>query len=587
MTNNLIFKSILSLKSNGIKQTIIKIIDYICIKLKIYSYKKLFFISKKELNIQKSIIFPKKIKISIITPLYNTPKRFLCELIKSVKNQTYGNWELCFADGSDSDYDYIIKICEKYIKNDKRIKYKKLDKNYGISGNTNECYSLASGEYLCFLDHKDLLTPNALYETVNAICEYDAELIYCDEDKMNKYSTRFFEPCFKPDYAPDYLRSINYIKHFLTIDKKLIERIDNFKSKFDGAQDYDFILRASEQTNKIIHIPKILYHFRYNKVLNKNNEYKTIEAGRRAVEKHLERISLNGTVEALYVPGTYRIHYNLTDTPLVSIIIPNKDHINDLDKCLKSIKEKTTYKNYEILIIENNSKDNTTFEYYEKLKNENNIKVIKYDEIFNYSKINNYAVKFTNGTQLIFLNNDTEVITPNWIEEMLMYSQRKDVGIVSAKLYYPDYRIQHAGSVLGLNAIVDLIFYNYKKEDQGYLNRLITTQNYNAVIGACLMIEKKLFLNVNGFNEEFVIAFNDSDLCLKVREKGLLVVWTPFCELFHYEGTSRGCNDTPEKKEIEYNERALFNSKWNKYWVNGDPYYNINLSKYNKYLKLI
>lgn len=539
-------------------------------------------LSAQELAKQKQAVFSKKIKFSILTPLYNTDKRFLMEMLASVKAQTYANWELCLADGSDQEHDYVEQICRQYAKKDKRILYKKSKDNKGISGNTNECFSMATGDYISFLDHDDLLTPDALYETMQAICEHSADFIYSDEDKTNEETSEYYEPHFKPDFAPDFLRANNYICHFVSVRREIVHTIGLLDPLLDGAQDFDFVLRAVEQAENILHIPKILYHWRAHRASTAANfgakDY-AIEAGIMAINRHLERLSLAGAAEKTKIPGIYRVRYKITGMPLVSIVIPNKDHVEDLDQCLQSIKSKSTYTNYEIIIVENNSTNEDTFQYYKDLGSEKNIKIAYYEGEFNYSKINNYGAKYANGAYIIFLNNDTEVITESWIEEMLMYAQREEVGIVGAKLYYPDLTVQHAGVVFTKDGNPHHLFRKlFTRDDYGYFARLQSVQNYGAVTGACLMIKKDLFFEIGGFYEELVVAFNDIDLCMRVREKGFLIVWTPFSELYHHEMKSRGADDTPKKRERHTHEIALFNSRWSGVLKKGDPYYNINLN---------
>ncbi|MCL2627430.1 MAG: glycosyltransferase family 2 protein [Oscillospiraceae bacterium] len=541
--------------------------------------------TKAELDKQRKAKFKKDIEFSILTPLYNTNEKFLTEMIESVRAQSYKNWELCLADGSDAEHKNVEAICMSYVKKDSRIKYTRLEQNIGIAENTNACLEFATGDYISFLDHDDLLTPDALYETMLAVCEHGAQFIYSDEDKVCEKTITFSEHCYKPDFAPDYLRSMNYICHFVSVSREIINKIGLLSSGFNGAQDYDFVLRSTEQTKNIYHIPKVLYHWRTHAASTSVSfDAKTyaIESGKKAVEKHLERISLGGAVEALQIPGTYKINYELSEKPLVSILVPNKDHINDLKRCINSVLEKSAYKNFEIVIIENNSTEKRTFEYYKTLETKENIRVVNYDDVFNYSKINNFGVSHANGEYLIFLNNDTEVITESWIEELLMYAQRDDVGIAGAKLYYADFSVQHAGLVVGLfNAASHVHYKIYNNNDPGYSCRLKTAQNYSAVTAACMMMKKALFLDVGGFYEDMTVAYNDIDLCMKVRAKGKLIVWTPFCELIHYECTSRGINDTPEKEKRENNERAMFVKRWEDYWENGDPYYNVNFSSKN------
>ncbi|MEM3290538.1 MAG: glycosyltransferase [Candidatus Micrarchaeaceae archaeon] len=520
-------------------------------------------------------------KISIITPTYNTPKTFLIDMIESVLAQTYSNWELYIADGASKEK-HIKEVLDNYTKKDSRIKVKYLPKNKGIAGNSNEAISLASGDYIAFLDHDDTLVPFALYEVVKAINENpDADFIYSDEDKLSEDGKKRFDPRFKPDFAPDTLRSYNYICHLTTIKKELLEQIGYFREGFEGSQDYDLILRATEKAKKIIHIPKILYHWRVSQnstAQNQNAKLYAYESAKKALKEHLERLSLKATVRDGLFLGSYKIDYKIINNPKVSIIIPNKDHKDDLEKCISSIINKSTYKNYEIIIAENNSTEQSIFDYYKSLEQYPFVKIIIWDKPFNYSAINNYAVKYSSGEILLFLNNDTEVITPNWIEEMLMFIQRKDVGAVGAKLLYPDNTIQHAGLIIGINKTAEHCFKYFDKESDGYFGRLKIVQNLSAVTGACLMIKKIVFEEVNGFDEGYPVAFNDIDLCMKVRNKDYLIVWTPYALLYHYEFKSRGVDNTPEKQARANMEVKLFCKKWDNMLKASDPYYNPNLT---------
>lgn len=543
-----------------------------------------FGITKQIFDEQNSYKFPKDIKFSILVPLYNTPKNFFKEMVESVQNQTYGNWELCLADGSDSKHSYLQKMCLKASKTDKRIIYKKLTGNKGISENTNECINMATGDYIALFDHDDLLHPSALFEYMKVICEQDADFIYCDEDKFKKFGGETFDPNFKPDFSVDTLRSYNYICHFTVFKKSLLDNVGVFRKEFDGSQDHDLILRLTEQAKNIVHIPKILYHWRISSASVASDPYAkpyTIEAGKKAVSEHLNRSGLKGTVESAPVhPNVYRIKYDIIGNPLVSIIIPNYNHVEDLSRCINSIIEKSTYNNYEIIIVENNS-DQKTFDYYDTLKKYTNIKVVVYkpDKAgFNYSAINNFGVKFASGEHYLLLNNDIEVITPNWIEEMLMFSQRSDTGAVGAKLYYPNNTIQHAGVIVGLGGVAGHSHKHHLREHAGYMMRTCLVQNLSACTAACLLIRKDVFEQVGGLDESFAVAFNDIDLCMRIREAGYLITFTPFAELYHYESISRGLEDTIEKQARFASEVNRFKQRWAKQLDAGDPYYNPNLT---------
>lgn len=535
--------------------------------------------SDAELQKQKNSKFTYEPLISIVVPLYNTPENFLIEMIESVKSQTYSNWELCLADGSDKSYDIVRNICQRYIE-DNRIIYKELEKNYGISGNTNECLKLANGDYIGLFDHDDLLHPAALYEVVKVINESNADFIYTDEITFMDEIENVFNPHFKPDFAIDNLRANNYICHFTVFSKTLYEKTGDFRSDYDGSQDFDMVLRLTENANKIAHIPIILYYWRAhaNSVASDvSAKPYVIESAHKAVEAHLNRSGIKGVVKDTVVPSMYKIEYEIIGEPLISIIIPNKDHIDDLEKCLISIKEKTTYLNYEIIIVENNSEEKETFKFYEKIENDN-VKIAYFQGGFNYSAINNFGFEQAKGEYMLLLNNDVEIISNAWLEEMLMYCQRNDVGAVGAKLYYPDNTIQHAGLGLGLLTLAGHYHRNFPKEHPGYMGRLIYAQDVTGVTAACLMVKKSVYEEVHGLDETFEVAFNDVDFCMKIRQKGYLIVFTPFAELYHYESKSRGLDSSPEKRKRFEGEVERFLKKWDKEIKSGDPYYNENLS---------
>jgi len=530
----------------------------------------------KDLEEQKKFKFKYNPKISIVVPMYNTPETFFCDLINCLKNQTYSNFELCLADGSKEKAEFI----DKYISDD-RIKYKLLHVNGGISYNSNEALKMTTGDYIALLDHDDILPIFCLFEIVKCINEnMDVEFIYTDEDKIMLSNDDRYDPHFKPDFSPDLLTSYNYITHLSIFKRQLIDKIGNFDSKYDGAQDYDIILRATENTKKIIHLPKILYHWRVHAnstAMSSESKLYAYDAGKLAIEQHFERINIKCIVEHEQNLGIYRVKYTLEDMPLISIIIPNKDNYIDLKKCINSIL-KLTYKNYEIIIIENNSKDHKIFKYYDKIsKNNDNIKVVNYKETgFNFSKINNFGIKYAKGKYLLLLNNDVEIINKNMLEEMLGICQRSDVGIVGAKLFYYDDTVQHAGVVIGIGGIAGHINKLIDRNCIGYYSRASVINNYSAVTAACMLIKKELFDKVNGFDENLKVAFNDIDLCLKVRKLNYLVVYTPYAKLYHFESKSRGLENTPEKIQRFESEINIFREKWNDIIKNGDPYFNIN-----------
>ncbi len=538
--------------------------------------------SQADLAKQSRAVFGKDITFSILVPLYNTPKKFLLEMIDSVKAQTYKKWELCLADGSDAEHEEVGKICLALSEKDCRIKYKKLEKNLGISGNTNACIDMATGDYIALFDHDDLLHPAALYEMMRAI-EDGADFVYTDENTFHDTPKDAYCPHYKPDYAPDTLRTNNYICHFNAFSRELLTAAGGyFRPECDGSQDYDMMLRLTEKAKKIVHIPIVLYYWRAHRgsvATDVAAKPYVIEAAHRALEDHLKRVGLEGEVLDTVVPSMYRIRYKIHGSPKVSIIIANKDHVHDLDKCLRSIEEKTTYANYEIVIVENNSIEKETFTYYETLKSASNIRVVTWSDgkgTFNYSAINNFGVKESTGEYVILLNNDIEILSPMWIEEMLMFAQREDVGAVGAKLYYPDDTIQHAGIGIGLLTLAGHYHKNFPRRHPGYMGRLIYAHNVSAVTAACIMIPRRVFDEVEGLDEGYAVAFNDVDLCMKIREKNYLIVFTPFAEAYHYESKSRGIEDTPEKQARFVSEIERFYSKWKPTMDKGDPYFNPN-----------
>ena len=545
---------------------------------------------------QKETVFAKDITFSILVPLYNTPERFLREMIDSVVCQTYEKWELCLADGSTDDHSEVGRICNEYASKDKRIKYKKLTENLGISGNTNACFEMASGEYIGLFDHDDIIHPTVLYEYMKVICDKDADYVYCDETTFKGNTIdNMITMHFKPDFAIDNLRANNFICHFSVFDRKLVDETGLFRSEFDGSQDHDMILRLTAKAKNIVHVPKILYYWRSHAgsvAANINAKTYAIDAAKGAVSAHLKSCGFDGfVIESTRAFETiFRIRYKIIEKPLISILIPNKDHISDLKRCIESITNKSTYENYEIIVIENNSEKEETFEYYELIKAHDKINVITYEGDFNYSKINNFAAGHAKGEYLVLLNNDTEIITRNWLEELLMYAQREDVGAVGCMLYYEDYSIQHAGIVIGLGAhrTAGHTHYRMPKENLGYMGRLCYAQDVTAVTGAALMTKKSLYDEVGGLSEEFAVALNDVDYCLKLRKKGLLNVFTPFAEIFHYESRSRGTDvEAPSLENAKRydDESARFREKWAEELKAGDPYFNPNFSlDYSNYV---
>lgn len=527
--------------------------------------------------------------ISVVVPAYRTPALFLRQMIDSLTAQTYGNWELCIANGSPEDEEMKV-ILEEYCRKDSRICWKALEKNGGIAENTNEAFSMATGEFVGLLDHDDLLAPNALYEIVSALNKKDADVVYTDEDKVTVDLTEHFQPHLKPDFNLDLLRSNNYICHFFVARRTLIQQIGGFRKEFDGAQDYDFIFRCVEQAKAVIHVPEILYHWRTHRASTADNpasKMYAFEAGKRAIEAHLQRMGVKGTVSHTADLGFYRVQYPVQGHPLVSIIIPNKDEKETLERCLKSIEKHTLYDNYEIIIVENNSTTDEIFEYYRELSKNPRIHLICWKKEFNYAAINNFGVKNARGEYLLFLNNDVTVITEDWLNEMLGVCQRKEVGAVGVKLLYPDNTIQHAGCVVGLGGIAGHMFVDMAAERTGYLHKASILQDLSAVTAACMMMKRSAFDKAGGFTEKLAVAFNDVDLCLKTGKAGYLVVYDPYVRLYHMESKTRGAEDNEEKIRRFQTEIEYMRSNWIEILKNGDPNYNKNLSltKWNYSLK--
>ncbi len=538
--------------------------------------------NEEELENQRNTKFKHEPKFSLVVPMYNTPADFFEELVDCLIEQTYTNWELCLADGSPEKNEKLQKI----VKKDNRIKYKFLNDNKGISGNTNEALKLATGDFIALLDHDDLLPIFCLYELAKTINENpEVEFIYTDEDKIEGTKERRCDPHFKPDFAIDTLRSNNYITHLSVFKKELMDKLGGFKDEYNGAQDFDIIIRATENTKNIIHIPKVLYHWRVHQnstaMLSDAKPY-AYEAGIKVIEDHLKRKNLKAKVtHGGDIKGVYEVQYEVEGSPKVSIIIPNKDSVKLLKKCINSILKLTTYSNYEIAIVENNSEEENTFEYYNEIQKNDRVKVINYPEKgFNYSKIINYGVKNCDGEFVVQLNSDTELLTPNWLEKFIGYSQREDIGAVGARLYYEDKSIQHAGIGIAICDLAANLLVNTPKNGHAYFGRECTTRNVSGVTGACLFSRKSIYEEVGYMDEEnFAVAFNDVDFCLKIREKGYLIVYNPYVEFMHYESKTRGYEDTPEKKARFEKEANNFRTKWRKVLDKGDPYSNINFAQ--------
>lgn len=536
---------------------------------------------ESELEKQRKHRFTYEPLISVAVPAFRTPETFLIQMMESLLAQTYSNWELCIANGSPEDT--VMKgILEEYMKKDSRIRVSELTENKGIAGNTNAALEMAEGEFVGLLDHDDLLAPNALYEVVKAL-EADRELdaVYTDEDKVTTELDEHFQPHLKPDFNLDLLRSNNYICHFFVVRRSVVKKAGGFRQEFDGAQDHDFIFRCVETARRVGHIPEILYHWRTHKASTADNpasKMYAFDAGKRAIEAHLQRTDTEGVVTHTPDLGFFRVKYPVQGNPLVSIIIPNKDEKETLKDCIESIRKKTEYENYEIIIVENNSTTEEIFQYYKELSQDPRIRLLRWKKEFNYSAINNYGVSHARGEYLLFLNNDVKIITPGWIKEMLGVCQRPEVGAVGVKLIYPDNTIQHAGCVIGIGGIAGHMFVDMPANRTGYLHKASILQDMSAVTAACMMMKRTAFEEAGGFTEKLAVAFNDVDLCLKVRKNEKLIVYDPYVQLYHMESKTRGAEDSTEKVRRFQEEIEYMRCQWIDILKKGDPYYNKNLS---------
>ena len=546
-------------------------------------------VSRQELFAQRKTKFSYAPKFSVVVPLYHTPAKFLKDLVRSMMYQSYANWELCLVNASPEDV-HLTSLLENWAMRDKRIRVIRLEKNLGIAQNTNAGIAASTGEFIAFLDHDDFLEPDALFCYADALNkDKTIDVFYSDEDKTDEYAAHYFYPHFKSDFNIDLLHANNYMCHFLAVRKSLVDTVGGLNEKFDGAQDYDFVLRLTENTKKIYHCPRILYHWRCSNqstAANQGNKMYAIHAGKAALNAHYKRIGWNARAQEGAVDGWYQTKFTLKEEPLVSILIPNKDHTDDLDVCLNSFFERADYQNYEFIIIENNRVLPETFAYYEKIEKEHdNVKVVYWEAGFNYSAINNFGFKFAKGDYIMLLNNDVELITPDIFQSMLGFCMRPEVGIVGAKLLYNDHTVQHAGVLVGAGGLADHVFKGIHEDDPGYMGRAISSQDVSAVTAACLLVKRSVYEEVGGLEDEFQVAFNDVDFCLKVRKAGYLIVYDADVKLFHYESKSRGMEDTTERFIRFGNEMMLLNSKWDILSTFVDPYYNPNLS-YLEYYKI-
>ncbi|SET18263.1 Glycosyltransferase, GT2 family [Pseudobutyrivibrio sp. C4] len=593
---NKIEKGLLYLQHYGFKKTVAKTVRKLMKHdQEHYSYRQFLKenpITKEELDKQKHTVFKYNPVISIVIPLYNTKEEFLIELIQSFTAQTYPHWQLCLGDGSPEEglKDIILKATDGTW--DERIIYKKLSDNTGIAGNTNAAMELATGDYIGFTDHDDLITPDAMYYIAKALNEDNTiEAIYSDEDKIDMEGKEYFLPHFKSDFNIDLLCSHNYITHLFVVRADIVKESGGILSEFDGAQDHDFDLRVLEKCTNIYHIPRVLYHWRCHPDSTADHpeaKMYAYENGRRAVENHYKRLGIPARVELDTHLGYYRTIYQWPDSPLLSIVIPNMNHVEDLKACIDSIVEKNDYPNVEFVIVENNSTEESIRNYYTQLENRTDIKakVVDFTKehpdtmgVFNYSALMNYGVAHADGEYILMLNNDTRMINADSISEMMGFVRRSDVGAVGARLYFGNNTVQHAGLVLGLGGVANSQFLGSGREQVGYFYRSTCVQDLSALTGACMLTSKSDFESVGGFDESLAVAFNDVDFCLKLRAKNLLCVYTPFSEWYHLESVSRGLDleDDGKKARME-SETEYFMSKWQSVLDKGDPYYNPNLS---------
>lgn len=573
-------KGVKSLVNHGFCTTLSKVTNKIRFARQVKRASRRPLYSEAELEAQRKHTFSKDIKISILVPLYNTPERFLREMILSVVNQTYANWELCLADGSDIQHSNVGQISMEYARNDTRICYRKLEQNMGISGNTNACIEMSTGSYIALFDHDDLLHPAALYEVMKKICEEGADFVYTDEAVFESPDVhKIISMHFKPDFAVDNLRANNYICHLNVFQRQLLEKAGGgFRSEYDGSQDHELMLRLTAEAKHIEHVPKILYYWRSHPLsVAQDISAKTyaVTAGRNAVRDSISRSGYQAVVGSSDAfPTIYRIKYQLKKMPKVSILIVSQSNTKNLSRCIQSILEKTTYNDYEIIIVRPSSEDPNVQSYYESLEGNKRVHVYASD-CHNFGARSNFAAQKASGNYCLFLHDHTQIITPDWIEELMMYAQRDDVAAVGGMLYYPNNTIQHAGIVLGMgpDGIAGNIFENSQRGSVGYMGRLYYAQNLSAVSGACMLVNASVFRKIGGYDTNYTEFCGDVDLCLRMRKAGYLIVWTPYAELYCYETRKRKMHAQHANDEVQ-----KFQNAWAKELAAGDPYYNPNFA---------
>ena len=526
-------------------------------------------------------LLPYKPVISILMATYNSPDAYLRQAIDSVRAQAYAEWELCIADDASTD-PRVRKTLDAYAASDVRIRVVKRTTNGHISEASNSALAIASGEYVGFLDHDDLLTPDALFEVALLLNQRPGtDFIYSDEDKIDDTGT-LSEPHFKPDWAPDSFLSRMYTCHFSVMRKALVDEVGGMRSQFDGSQDYDLTLRVTERTTKIEHIPRILYHWRKHAnstAMMLSSKPYTSGAAERALSEAIARRNEPGSVaEREDAPGTYIVRYEIKHPGKVSIIIPTRDHGVDVDRCLTSIFAKTTYANFDIVLVDNGSTDQASIKTFDSwTKRQNRVKVLRYDIPFNFSAINNFASRRTDGEYLLFLNNDTEVISNDWLTAMVEQAQRPTIGAVGALLLFPDDTVQHAGVIIGIGSVAGHSHKYFPRDAPGYFSMLKAINNFSAVTGACLMVRREVFEEVGTLDESLAVAFNDIDFCLKLNQAGYRNIYLPHVLLYHHESKSRGHDTTPEKNARFKSEINRMFERWNTSEYR-DPYYNPHLT---------
>lgn len=568
-------KTIAYIQRQGVRTAARKIVGYIRLEKKKKDVTVNLY-SKAQLEAQRKHVFHRKIRFSILVPLYNTPERFLHEMIQSVLEQTYGCWELCLADGSDAQHPQVESVCREYAQKDERIRYRKLERNLGISGNTNACIDMATGDYIALFDHDDLLHPAALYENMRAICEQDADYIYTDEATFESPDVRKIRVFhFKPDYAPDNLRANNYICHFSVFSRSVLEHAGAFRCEYDGSQDHEMILRLTACAKKIVHIPKILYYWRsHPQSVAQDIHSKTyaIDAGQRAVRDHLAGMGMKAEVESSRAfPSIYRIRYHLQTDALVSVIITRTADETQLRRCLDSVFSLTTYRHYEIVLVDRGDRDLQAMAASEECRESGRIRICRVDPAASDAQAANQAISSAKGEYAILLDAAAQVITPEWIEEMLMYVQRDDVAAAGAMLYRPDETICDTGVVLGLGKerTAAPAFVGQPRGHLGYMGNCCYARNVSAVSGRCMMVKTSVYRELGGLDDGFGAFYGAADLCMRMRKNGYLIVWTPFAELYD-DGAESGCM-----------EAAPFRNRWSGELEMGDPYYNPNFDAKN------